>query len=161
MEIDDNTAFTRHRILPMAMGHRVNFTIPIPYGCGKVTGIFAVATLGLAATNALKALAMPPTQAGMLSLRLRGPGDIFFQAPVPSGIAWEENNGIARITSPEHPLGIGVGLWAAGVRFHGTDIEVGTNHKAIAAYYVDSANLRAGKTEQYTVDIFVRFEKRP
>jgi hypothetical protein len=156
--IDGNTGFTTHRIMPQMQGHRLNFTIAIPYGCGRVTGIQAVAVLGPAVRSILAALPTPPGNAGKLSLRHRAPGDIFFQAPVASGIHRDDDLLLPGITPADAPLGLGP--LANGGFMHRTDILVATDQKTIAAYYVDEANLLAGKVEQYTVDIILKYERR-
>jgi hypothetical protein len=161
MRIEGNTGFLIHRIQPSEKGDRVNFLILVPLDCGCITGISMTASPGFEAHTILSALPNPPLSAGKLSLRLRNKGDIFFQATVPSGLNWEDNYRIAGINPVETALQGKKWLWTSGTRFDDTQIKIETDQKAILGFYVDELNLRLNKKETYTVDIFLRYQKRP
>ena len=145
-----------------SQGDRVSFDILLPADTGSVTGIHFVTVLDTANTLALQTRNWSHSEAGLVSLRWAGKGDIFLQAGVPLPKPnFEENFSPLGISPPGGALGQSREFAIQSSRLPHLELDVPGHLRQLKGFYKDLLLSLTGTAEAYRVHYFLHYSPKP
>ena len=153
--------YLKAEIEPSLKGDRVAFEFVLPRDAKEAVAITAVCIPGLNSSDYLDGEAIPSRNAGKLSFRYEGIGDIFMQMPVQTGLHFDDNNVFAQIQGVGNLMLNGPAFQYLGSQAQWEPISISGETRTIQGYYVDDLNAYSNVTESYSLTIYLRYLKRP